>query len=212
MCSQAAFASDADMLYVPNSATLTGTTTRLEVMLNNPYNAVRAIQFYITLPEGMTFVKTSSTGSNYDYQRNRIPNGFIVSHKTPVGMDTNVSLVTMYVISASTVISQGTGTIITLPINIPVQIDEGYYPILLDQVVVTMEGQSEHIEHASSTLAVSPYLLGDADTNGTINADDITATAFQILGHCPQPFSAVAADINIDQAIDVADVIKMVKE
>lgn len=52
----------------------------------------------------------------------------------------------------------------------------------------------------------TPYILGDADGDGTVTVADITAIAAHILGNTPDDFNFLAADANEDGTIDVADI------
>lgn len=56
---------------------------------------------------------------------------------------------------------------------------------------------------------VEDFLLGDANASGTVSITDVVVTAQYVLEKDPQPFVYEAADVNMDNNITVADVVRI---
>lgn len=61
------------------------------------------------------------------------------------------------------------------------------------------------MEYVKSTLAISSYILGDANSDTYVDVGDLTAISHYILERPDATFNAKAADANEDNNIDVGD-------
>ena len=84
----------------------------------------------------------------------------------------------------------------------------GDYTIMLKNTLLTTTDHEElNASDTSCTVTVYPYIMGDANNNGTVTVTDIVVTARYILNYHPDPFVFGAADLNGDSNITVTDIV-----
>ena len=126
-------------------------------------------------------------------------------------------------ITVKPTVAAGDGEVINMPLNIPEGMEDGEYPIVLQQIKLTESDVANYYETSvvKSTLTVGEggeihYVLGDATGDGVVDVSDYTIVANQILtdSTTTEPastrmrvkgFNAAAADINKDDLVDVSD-------
>ena len=99
------------------------------------------------------------------------------------------------------------GEIATLTVNISETMEEGDYPLLLKGIVLSETDITKYYETAivKSTLSIISYILGDINSDGTVNVLDYTGVANHIHGMTPTGFNMKAADVDENDVIDVRD-------
>lgn len=98
------------------------------------------------------------------------------------------------------------GEVALVTLNISDDIDEGDYPVVLKNIVISdAAANSYEVDYVKSTLTISSYTLGDANNDSKINVSDFSAIAGYIMGEPIATFVEKAADINTDGKINVSD-------
>lgn len=75
-------------------------------------------------------------------------------------------------------------------------------------ITATFEG-NEYYQPGSVSYELTVILPGDADGNGKVEAADIVAIVDFIMGNPPVGFDKIAADLNNDGVINIADIIAL---
>lgn len=98
------------------------------------------------------------------------------------------------------------GEVATITLNISNDIDEGTYPLILKNIVISdANATGAKIDYVKTTLTISSYTLGDVNADGDVNVIDFTAIANHIMGNSIPHFIEKAADVNGDNEINVMD-------
>lgn len=98
------------------------------------------------------------------------------------------------------------GEVALVTLNISDDIEEGDYPIVLKNIVISdAAANSYEVDYVKSTLTISSYTLGDANNDSKVNVSDFSAIAGYIMGVPPLTFVEKAADVNTDGKINVSD-------
>ena len=83
-----------------------------------------------------------------------------------------------------------------------------------DIIVSGAEAQNYEISYVSGKLTIEalPFIPGDANADGKVDAADITDIANHIMGKSTSTgkFDEEAADMNGDKVINAADIVKLV--
>ncbi len=83
----------------------------------------------------------------------------------------------------------------------------GNYVIKLNNIILAEPDETQHKPSYATTGVQFSYLLGDADSDVSVDVADYTITALHILSRNPEHFYSDAADVNDDNNINVADLI-----
>ena len=169
---------------------------------------VNGYQFDISLPEGISLTKNS----NGDYECSlttrytKLYNIRTVITKLPSG----IFRVLCYSLTNEQ-INPGEGPIITFPIIADEHMAAGSYECSLSNIYCSVnDGRSLHLDDCVFPLEVMPFLMGDANGDGSINVTDVMLIVNHILGNTLPVFVEECANVNGDARIDVADVMLLV--
>lgn len=98
------------------------------------------------------------------------------------------------------------GEVALITINIAGDLEAGEYPIIIRNIAIPDNNAATcHVDYVKSTLAISSYILGDANSDTYIDVGDLTAISHYILERPDATFNIKAADANTDNYIDVGD-------
>lgn len=99
------------------------------------------------------------------------------------------------------------GEIAMLQVNIGQDVEEGDYFIQLKDVKLTETNISRYYETKllKSRLTVEPCLLGDINSDGTVDVSDYTGVANHIHSNTPAGFFLKAGDVDKSGRIDISD-------
>lgn len=98
------------------------------------------------------------------------------------------------------------GEVATITVNIADTIEDGTYPLILKNIVISdANSKTYKVDYVKTTLTITSYTLGDANNDKEINVGDFTAIASKIMGNPPATFVEKAADVNVDGEINVGD-------
>lgn len=192
-------------IYLERVEAAAGQQIRLSVKMKNTV-AIRGYQFDLYLPEGVT-VATDEDGfalaelSTARTTKNKT-NYFETAATADGGLRVLCGSSKQYDFSGN----DGEVAIITL--NISQTIEEGEHAIILKNIKLSDAGSTPYpTDYVKSTLVISSYMLGDVNSDGSIDVADFIAIANHILGNTISGFVMKAADVNEDNSIDVADFI-----
>jgi len=98
------------------------------------------------------------------------------------------------------------GEVALITINIAGDLEAGEYPIIIRNIAIPdRQAVTCRVDYVKSTLAISSYTLGDANSDTYVDVGDLTAISHYILERPDATFNAKAADANTDNYIDVGD-------
>lgn len=193
-----------DIIYVNPVECGPGQQVTLSLQMNNLKSFV-GYQCDLTLPNGMTFAKDEDNFYMAEMSLERT-----TTKKTDyfnVELQSDGALRFLCSSSKKYAFDGNEGEVATVTINIPADIEDGDYPLILTNVVMTDDaGKTTEVSYVKTTLTVTAFTLGDANGDGSVNVGDFAATAAYILGpDVPEGFVEKAADANCDTKINVGD-------
>ncbi len=195
----------ANTIYLERVEAAAGSQLTLSVKMKNTVE-VQGYQFDLYLPEGVTVAADEDGFSLIELSTERT-----TARKTDYFNSTNNEDGSFRVLCGSSkgYAFDGTdGEVAVITLNISTDMEEGEYPIILKNVVLTDKNSGRYpVDYLKSTLVISSYTLGDVNADGFIDVTDFICVANDILGQTPEVFIRKAADIDGNDIIDVADFI-----
>ena len=210
----------ANVIYAASMKANAGETAMLSIRMKNDA-PIQAFQFRLTLPEGAELVKMGKNKFMATLNQERMPED--AETMLSFANQTDGTIMFLGGILSGGSYAAGDGEVISMPLNIPEGMEDGEYPIVLQQIKLTEADVANYYETSvvKSTMTVGEggevhYVLGDATGDGVVDVSDYTIVANQILNDSTttQPasarmrvngFNAAAADINKDDVVDVSD-------
>ena len=210
----------ANVIYAASMKANAGETAMLSIRMKNSA-PIHAFQFRLTLPEGAELVKMGKNKFMATMNQERMPADAEPLLSFAKQADGTIMFLGGIISEGS--YAAGDGEVISMPLNIPEGMEDGEYPIVLQQIKLTESDVANYYETSvvKSTLTVGEggeihYVLGDATGDGVVDVSDYTIVANQILtdSTTTEPastrmrvkgFNAAAADINKDDQVDVSD-------
>ena len=186
-------------------------TTELELSIKMKNSAeIRAFQFDLELPEGVTPF-TEDNEMVYWLNGDRAPKkaGGQFYHTIEVSVQDDGSYRFLCGAQQDKTFAGNDGEVVVLKVNIADDMKAGDYPITLKDIKLTETdiSNSYQTEKVVSKLTIVEYELGDISGDGIVDVSDYIGVANHILGNTPTGFNARAADVNKDNIIDVSDYI-----
>lgn len=192
-------------------------TADLSINLTNT-DAIAAVQFKVTLPEGVSIVE-STQGISYDgdggepYKptngvkvtlTDRTSNMMVVGNKT----GDNTYIFVLISLSGHT-INTGEGAIMKISFQTAAEAALGNYTVKIDDIHLS---STNGVDLTSSAVNTDMDILKKGDVNGD---DDVNITDFVcIINHMyKQPnasFHENIADVNLDGAINISDAVSVI--
>ena len=210
----------ANVIYAASMKANAGETAMLSIRMKNSA-PIHAFQFRLTLPEGAELVKMGKNKYMASINQERMP-----ADAEPLlsfAKQADGTIMFLGGILSEGSYAAGDGEVINMPLNISEGMEDGEYPIVLQQIKLTEADVANYYETSvvKSTLTIGEggeihYVLGDATGDGVVDVSDYTIVANQILtdSTTTEPastrqsvkgFNAAAADINKDDQVDVSD-------
>lgn len=193
----------ANTIYLERAEAAPGSQLTLSVKMKNAV-AAESFGFDLYLPDGVT-VATDEDGfpmASLSTQRTTTnkTNIFNADFKQDGALNILAYSTRGYTISGND------GEVALITINIEGSVESGEYPIIIRNIAIADENSvSYRVEYVKSTLAISSYILGDANSDTYVDVGDLTAISHYILERPDATFNAKAADANEDNNIDVGD-------
>ena len=189
-------------LVMENLSGRTGTQFLLPVGLLNE-DDITALQFNITLPDGVSIAKNSK--DKYIVEKTERCEDHTLSASKPG--DANVYTVLLYSNDVESITGTD-GTVLNVRLEVSEDMEAGDYEVSLSNInLTTVDEVKITPADVTCTLTVTNSIPGDANGDGSIDVTDIVGIANCILGNASNSFDATAADINGDGDVDVTDIV-----
>ena len=190
-----------NVVYIENTDAYVGNHVTLSVKMKNAA-AIQTIQFDFYPPEGTTVV-ANEDGELITASKARIRkfNYF----ESTIQADGAFRLLAQ---ATTTNVAAGDGEICTITLNIPDNMAEGEYPLIIKNTLLVEQDNTSHSPSPNlvqSKLIVNSYIPGDANNDGEINAIDFNMIGNHILSYEQPGINVKAADINGDGEINAID-------
>ena len=182
----------AQSLSVVNIEAQTGEETDLVVNLTDG-TSMTALQFNLSLPEGMTLAEGDATLGT-------ATNGHTLNVET---LDNGDHLFVLYSMDLNPFKD---GELLRIPVKVG-STATSFNGKLYTIRTATADAVSHTCEDVEFTTKVNDFILGDVNDDGTVDISDYIGVANHILGNTPDGFSMEAADVNGDDTIDISDYI-----
>ena len=212
----------ANVIYAAGVKANAGETAMLSIRMKSAA-PIHAFQFRLTLPDGVDPVKMGKNKYMATLNTERMPED--AEHMLTFAKQQDGTIMFLCSILSEGDFAAGDGEIISMPVNVSEGMEDGEYPIVLQQIKLTESNVANYYETSSvkSTMTIGEggevhYVLGDATGDGVVDVSDYTIVANQILNSSEdQPssarlragaiagFNAAAADVNGDSQVDVSD-------
>lgn len=179
----------------------------MSVCLQNGDTKIIALQFELTLPEGISKENYEGTYSG-KLNRDRCPD-----FKGAIEYDSESGKYIGAIYSETNQAIVGSeGPVVSVLLRAGANVASGNYQGKLNNITLVKEDHSK-IYPADVTFAitVNSYIKGDCNGDGSIDVADITEIIKYIVHRASENFNEAAADMDEDGVIDVADITLVVK-
>ncbi len=197
-----------NIIYIDRVLATSGSQMKLSVKMKNSA-LIRGFQFNMYLPEGVTVVKNSKGKIQASLSKGRLPEDD--EHTLTVQEQTDGSVMFLCGSMYNENFTANDGEIITLPVDIAGDLDDGNYVIRLKDIKLTETDitTSYNTELIQSVLVLSAtaFSPGDINGDGKVDVSDYIGIANHIVGNTPEGFIEKTADVDGNGAIDVSDYI-----
>ena len=193
-----------NVIYIEPMEARTGTQATISLKMKNTA-PIRAFQFDLYLPEGVTAVKSAKGRIQGFLSAGRLPDED--EHTLSFSEQPDGAIRFLCGSEYDETFTGNDGEIATLLVNIADNIVDGDYPIQLKGMKLTETDISKYYETAlvKSKLTISSYVVGDINSDGVVDVSDYTGVANHIHNNTPAGFNAKAADVDESGGIDVSD-------
>ena len=193
-----------NVIYIEPMEARTGTQATISLKMKNTA-PIRAFQFDLYLPEGVTAVKSAKGRIQGFLSAGRLPDED--EHTLSFSEQPDGAIRFLCGSEYDETFTGNDGEIATLLVNIADNIADGDYPIQLKGMKLTETDISKYYETAlvQSKLTISTYVIGDINSDGVVDVSDYTGVANHIHNNTPAGFNAKAADVDESGSIDVSD-------
>ena len=195
-----------NVIYASQAEVKTGAEETLSLRMKNTA-AIRGFQFNLTLPEGVTAVKSAKGKIQASLSSGRLPEDD--EHTLAVSEQEDGSLLFLCGSQYDETFTGSDGEVLTLKVKVAEDMADGDYPLVLTNIKLSETDISKYyeVERVKSTLTVSSYMLGDINGDQKVDVSDYIGVANRILGSTPQGFIEKAGDVDENGVIDVSDYI-----
>ena len=193
-----------NVIYIEPMEARTGTQATISLKMKNTAE-IRAFQFDLYLPEGVTAVKSAKSRIQGFLSAGRLPEED--EHTLSFSEQPDGAIRFLCGSEYDETFTGNDGEIATLLVNIADNIADGDYPVQLKAMKLTETDISKYYETAlvQSKLTISTYVIGDINGDGVVDVSDYTGVANHIHNNTPAGFNAKAADVDESGGIDVSD-------
>ena len=190
-----------NVIYIEPTEARCGSQTTLSVKMKNNV-PIQTMQFDLYLPDGITVVPNEDD-ELMTASKERI-NRFNY-FESSMQFDGALRLLAQ---ATSTNVPVGDGEICRIVLDIPENMEEGDYPLVIKGALMVEMDNTSHSPDPNlvqTKLTVLKYVLGDANNDGDVNAIDFNMIGNYILGRTQNGFNLKAADISGDSEVNAID-------
>ena len=169
--------------------------------------AIRGFQFNLSLPEGITPVKSAKGKIQAQLSAGRLASDD--EHTLAVSEQEDGSLLFLCGSQYDETFTGNDGEVLTLKVKVAEDMADGDYPLVLTNIKLSETDISKYyeVERVKATITVSSYMLGDINGDQKVDVSDYIGVANRILGSTPAGFIEKAGDVDENGTIDVSDYI-----
>ena len=196
-------------IYIEPFTARAGDGVQIEVKLKNSQD-IAAYSFDLVLPEGVTLEKNVKGKFVYTLDEDRHDD-----HSGTINeKDGNVYSVAVLSVSGGEMYGND-GTVITLSMALDESMEEGMYPIVINNARYSLpDGQLVEAGSTTTALTIENVIVGDVNDNGSVDIGDAVCIINHIVGKTNAVFVERAADVNgngtygeIGDAVSVVNII-----
>ena len=196
--------SNDDIIRVANVDAYKGKNVAVGVTLINKSTDLRAYQFDLTLPSGISLAKDGN-GNYLVTKTNRYEDEDQALQVTL--LENNTYRFVSYS-TESKKITGTSGALLNIILNVASTHTAGTFEANIDNTIFTkINGTQIKLNSAKFNIVVHKAMLGDANGDGEINVGDIVEIVKDILHKTTSRFVREAADVNEDGEINVTDIV-----
>ena len=196
--------SNDDIIRVTNVDAYKGKNVAVGVTLINKSTDLRAYQFDLTLPSGITLAKDENDNylvtktSRYEDEDQALQVTLL---------ENNTYRIVSYSMESKK-ITGTSGALLNIILNVASTHTAGSFEANIDNIVFTKtNGTQIKLNSAKFNIEVHKAMLGDANGDGEINVGDIVEIVKDILHKTTSRFVREAADVNEDGDVNVTDIV-----
>ena len=196
--------SNDDIIRVTNVDAYKGKNVAVGVTLINKSTDLRAYQFDLTLPSGISLAKDGN-GNYLVTKTSRYEDEDQALEVTL--LDNNTYRFVSYTMESKK-ITGTSGALLNIILNVASTHTAGTFEADIDNIVFTKtNGTQIKLNSAKFNIEVHKAMLGDANGDGEINVGDIVEIVKDILHKTTSRFVREAADVNEDGDVNVTDIV-----
>lgn len=196
--------SNDDIIRVANVDAYKGKNVAVGVTLINKSTDLRAYQFDLTLPSGITLAKDEN--DNYLVTKTSRYEDEDQALQVTLLEDNTYRFVSYSMESKK--ITGTSGALLNIVLNVASTHTAGTFEANIDNIVFTkINGTQIKLNSAKFNIEVHKAMLGDANGDGEINVGDIVEIVKDILHKTTSRFVWEAADVNEDGDVNVTDIV-----
>jgi hypothetical protein len=194
-----------NIVYLEPASVLCGNSITLPVKMKNAEANISGFQFDLVLPQGVTLAKDEDEFYLVELSTDRTTTR---KHTVSSQLQADGSIRVVCYSNNNSTFSGTEGNVLTITLQVAEGMEAGDYALKLRNVVMTTPNlDSYNVPLVVSKLTVEDYILGDVNSDRTVNVVDVAGVVNLILnsGNTEQ-LNRKAADINGDGTINVVDV------
>ena len=186
-------------------ALLPGSTSMLQLSLNNGHEHVNAFQMDITLTGGVSLVED---GESFAYTLGERCDGMEV--KIVEDIEGHYSLMAFFM-DEKKAIKGPSGPVITLAVKADVDAVQGTRECWVENIVLSnLDFDVIKVAPLVVPVDISGYPLGDVNHDGDVNVSDVMMTVSVVLGQPVDNFHEENANVNGDDQLNISDIMCIV--
>ncbi len=191
-------------MYTDKVSVMAGKNVTIPIKMKNTDN-ITAFSLDVEIPSGTSFIGAELTGAR--------SNGHGLSSNVSYDWSSNRSVVSLACLSLENKVFAGNdGVIVNITLNIPENMNEGEYSIVLKNIEMAVSPTKKYNPESYSSIinVIEPYVPGDVNNDGSITITDAVGVVAFIIESNTQNLCRRAADADENGVIDVADAVWVV--
>lgn len=193
-------------IYMESLTSNSGTVANADIKLKNS-SSIAAYSFDLSLPEGVT-LKKNENGKFVSILSGDRHDEHVISINESGDNCYSVAVLSL----SGGELTGSDGTVVTLSIAIAGDMEEGIYPINIQNVRYSYpDGQTIDVGNTKSALTIENVIIGDVNGNRVIDIGDAVCIVNYIVGKKNAVFVEKAADVNGNGVIgEIGDAVSVI--